>query len=373
MANRPPASGSARVERIPVAVLGATGSVGQRFVSLLADHPWFEPAALTASERSAGRPYGEAVRWVQTEPLPPAAAGMELGPTSPARTAGCPLVFSALDAAVAGPAERAFRDAGHTVVSNARSHRMERLVPLVVPEVNGDHLGLVAEQRRTCGGAGAIVTNPNCSTIGLALALKPLVDAFGVEQAHVVTLQAVSGAGLPGLPGLRILDNVIPFIPDEEEKIEAETQKILGRLEPGGVADHGIRISAQCTRVPVVDGHMLCVSLRLSRRARLPEVREALESFSAEPQALGLPSAPSRPVLLLDAADAPQPRLHRDLERGMAAVVGRLRPCPLFDVKFVVLSHNTLRGAAAGALLVGEQLVARGLLPGRVAPTADRP
>ena len=349
--------------RIPVAVLGATGSVGQRFVALLADHPWFEIAALTASARSAGKPYGEVVSWVLPTPPPAAAAGMVVQPTEPAPITSCPMVFSALDAEVAGPAELAFAAAGSMVVSNARSHRMDPDVPLVVPEINGDHLSLIAAARRDAG-AGAIVTNPNCSTIGLVLALKPLVDAFGVEKLHVVTMQAVSGAGLSGLSSLRILDNLIPHIAGEEEKIEAETRKILGSVVDGRITEHGVVVSAQCNRVPVTDGHVLCVSVALERRASIADVRAALESFSGEPQELQLPSAPGRPIVYLDDPDAPQPRLHREIEGGMAAVVGRLRSCPLLDFKFVVLSHNTLRGAARGALLVGEQIVARGLLTG---------
>jgi len=350
--------------RIPVAVLGATGSVGQRFVALLADHPWFEIAALTASDRSAGQPYGEVVSWVQSTPLPAGAVDLVVQPTEPAAATSCPMVFSALDAKVAGPAEQAFAAAGCMVVSNARSHRMDSDVPLVVPEINGDHLSLVAVDRRARAGGGAIVTNPNCSTIGLALALKPLVDAFGVEKLHVVTMQAVSGAGLPGLASLRILDNVIPHIAGEEEKIEAETRKILGTVVDGRIAEHAVAISAQCNRVPVVDGHVLCVSVALERRASIADVRGSLESFSGEPQRLQLPSAPRHPIVYLDDPDAPQPRLHREIEGGMAVVIGRLRSCPLLDFKFVALSHNTLRGAARGALLVAEQVVARGLLTG---------
>jgi aspartate-semialdehyde dehydrogenase len=349
-----------RKERIPVAVLGATGSVGQRFVALLAEHPWFELAALTASERSAGKPYGEVVQWVQSTPLPAAAAERVVQPTRPSSAGGCPLVFSALDAEVAGTAELAFAEAGCLVVSNARNHRMDPAVPLMVPEVNAEHLALIEGSRGE--GGGAIVTNPNCSTIGLVLALKPLADAFGLTRAHVVTLQAVSGAGIPGLPSLRILDNVIPHIAGEEEKIEAETRKILGRLVEGRIADYEIVISAQCNRVPVVDGHLICVSVGLERRASVADLRAAFENFTGEPQRLLLPSSPGRPIVYLEDPDAPQPRLHREIEGGMAAVVGRLRKCPLLDFKFVVLSHNTLRGAARGSLLVAEQIVARARL-----------
>ncbi len=350
--------------RLPVALLGATGSVGQRFVALLADHPWFEIVALCASDRSAGRLYAESARWLQTSPLPASAASMRVLPADPARLPDCPLVFSALDAAVAGEIESAFAGDGRLVVSNSRNHRLEPAVPLVVPEVNADHLELIEVQRRDNPSGGAIVTNPNCSTIGLVLALKPLQDAFGLRAANVVTLQAVSGAGLPGIPSFEILDNVVPHIAGEEEKLEVETGKILGRLGERAIERCPIVISAQCNRVPVIDGHTLCVSVGLEREAAPAAVRDALESFRGEPQALGLPSAPARPVHFLDAPSGPQPRLHRDNDRGMAATVGRLRPCPLLDYKFVVLSHNTLRGAAGGALLLAELVAARGFVPG---------
>ena len=361
------------MRKIPVTVLGATGSVGQRFVALLAEHPWFELAALAASERSAGKSYGEAAPWVQSTPLPKRIAALPVSAASPESVPPTPLVFSSLDAEVAGPVEREFAAAGALVISNAKSHRMDPDVPLVVPEVNADHLALVLAQRRARGGAGAIVTNPNCSTIGLALALKPLVDAFGVSRVGIVTLQAVSGAGLPGLPSLRILDNVIPFIAGEEEKIEAETCKILGRLEQDRIVELPLTLSAQCNRVPVVDGHTLCVSVGLERRADLSEVLAAFDAFPSASARLELPSAPARPIVRLDAVDGPQPRLHRELEGGMAAVVGRVRPCPLLDFKFVVLSHNTLRGAARGALLVGELAVKQGLVAHAEALSVARP
>lgn len=349
--------------RIPVAVLGATGSVGQRFVRLLADHPWFELAAVTASDRSVGRRYAEAVTWVQEGEIPPAVAELEVLPTEPG--SGWPLVFSALDSAPAGPLETAFAEAGHVVVSNASSHRMDADVPLVVPEVNPDHLEMVRRQRF---GRGAIVTNPNCSTIGLVLVLKPLLDAFGLERVHVATLQALSGAGLPGVPGMQAVDNVIPFIRGEEEKVEAEPRKILGRLAPEGVVPAEVVISAQCTRVPVLDGHTACLSVGLGRRATPAEVGEVLEGFEGEPQRLGLPSAPKPAIVVLGREDGPQPRLHRDAGAGMAVTVGRVRPCPILDLRMVVLSHNTVRGAAGGSVLVGELAVARGLVAGASAP-----
>lgn len=354
--------------RLPVAVLGATGSVGQRFVELLAEHPWFELAAVTASERSAGRTYREAARWFQTRPMPPAVADMVVRETEPEATRGCALVFSALDAAAADGAEPSFADAGHVVVSNARSYRMAPDVPLVVPEVNPDHVELVRHQRWH----GSILTNPNCSTIGLVLALKPLDDAFGVERVNVVSLQALSGAGVPGVPSLQAVDNVVPFIGGEEDKLENEPAKILGKLEGDAIRRHGLRVSAQANRVAVIDGHTLCVSVGLRRKPTEEEMIEAWRGFRGEPQERSLPSAPRRPVHYLEDEDAPQPRLHRDLDGGMAASVGRLRPCPLFDFKFVTLSHNTIRGAAGGALLVAELAAARGLVPGFSPPAGDR-
>lgn len=346
------------MERIPVAVLGATGSVGQRFVSLLAEHPWFELRVLGASGRSDGKTYREAAHWVQTDPMPASVADMKVAACEPARMSACPLVFSALDSSVAGEVEAAFAAAGHLVVTNAKNHRMDPRVPLLVPEVNAGHLDLVSDTTR-----GAILANPNCSTIGLVMALKPLVDRFGVEQAHVVTMQALSGAGVPGVSSLQALDNVIPYIGGEEDKLETETAKILGDLEGGAIAPREIAVSAACNRVAVIDGHLECVSVKLGRAAEPEELIAAWNGFHGEPQERGLPSAPKRPVIYLDAPDAPQPRLHRDVENGMATTVGRLRPCPLFDYKFVALSHNTLRGAAGGALLVAELAVARGLLP----------
>ena len=342
--------------KIPVAVLGATGSVGQRFVTLLADHPWFEIAALTASPRSVGRPYGEAVRWAQEAPLPDPVAAMEVLPTAPPLP--CRLVFSALGSRVAKDAEVELAEAGHFVVSNASSHRMDPDVPLVVPEVNPDHLGLIDVQPYD----GALITNPNCSTIGLVMALKPLADAFGVCEVQAVTLQAISGAGLAGVPSMSMIDNLIPYIDGEEEKIESETRKILGRLHGGAIEPAPVVVSAQVNRVPVIDGHTECVSVRLGQPASLEEVSEVLSSYTAAPQKLGLPTAPERPIVVRSEPDRPQPRLDRGAGDGMTATVGRIRPCPVLDYKFVVLSHNTLRGAAGGALLVAELAVAKNLV-----------
>jgi aspartate-semialdehyde dehydrogenase len=347
--------------RIPVAVLGATGSVGQRFAALLADHPWFTVAFLAASERSAGLPYRQAVRWVQPTPLPERLAEMPVVACRPDAVGECRLAFSALGSAVAEETEAAFAGAGCLVVSNARSHRMHPLVPLVVPEVNPEHLDLAARQRF---GAGRILTNPNCSTIGLTLALKPLVDAFGVEACHVVTMQALSGAGLTGVPGMQVPDNIIPYIAGEEEKFENEAAKILGRLDDEGIAPYSLPISAHCNRVPVSDGHTECVSIRLGAPATPEQMVEAWTSFAGEPQQRELPSAPRPVIHYLTQPDAPQPRLHRDLGAGMAISIGRLRPCPLLDYRFVTLSHNTVRGAAGGSILLAELAMARGLIDG---------
>jgi len=353
-------------ERIPTAVLGATGSVGQRMVSLLEHHPWFELVEATASSRSAGRGYAEACRWLLPTPMPPHAAALEVLPSDSELSA--PLVLSALDAAVAGPIEERLAAAGHLVVSNARSHRMRPDVPLLVPEINPEHLQLVRSQPYE---RGAIVTNPNCSTIGLVLALKPLADAFGLEAVHVVTLQAASGAGYPGVPSLDLVDNVVPFIGGEEEKMECETRKILGALGPDGITEADLPVSAQCNRVPVLDGHTECVSVRLGRTATAAEIIEAWRGFTAEPQWLQLPTAPDRPILYDDGEASPQPRLHRDAGRGMTATIGRLRRCSIFDFKFVVLSHNTVRGAAGGSLLAAELAVAKRVVPGLEPPRGE--
>ncbi|MDH3745204.1 MAG: aspartate-semialdehyde dehydrogenase [Acidobacteriota bacterium] len=344
--------------RIPVAVLGATGTVGQRFITLLAEHPWFEIRALTASDRSTGKHYKDAVQWMQESPLPSEVASMVLLPTQPDSADGCRLAFSALASSVATEAEIALASAGILVVSNAGSHRMDPDVPLVVPEVNPDHLELATLQKFD---RGAILTNPNCSTIGLVLPLKPLDDLFGVEAVHVVTMQALSGAGMPGVPGMRSLDNVVPWIPREEEKVEQETCKILGRLTDTGIDAAPVRVSAACNRVPVLDGHLACVSVSLRKTPPRAELEAAWRSFRGEPQTLALPTAPPLPVIVLEGDDVPQPRLHRGLGGGMAASVGRLRSCPLLDFRFVTLSHNTLRGAAGGALLLAELAVRKGI------------
>ena len=347
---------------IRVGVLGATGAVGQRFVQLLDGHPWFELAALAASERSAGRRYAEACTWKLATPMPERAAGLVVRPAEPGLE--CDVVFSALDAGVAGPIEEAFAAAGYAVLSNARNHRMADDVPLLVPEVNAEHAALIAVQRKKRGWKGFIATNPNCSTATLVLALAPLERRFGLKAVAVTTLQAISGAGYPGIPSLDILANVVPFIAGEEEKIERETRKILGRLGPGGGAVEPLPavVSATTTRVPVVDGHTESVFVTLGSEPGVDAVREALRGFRGPPQERGLPSAPEHPVLVLDADDRPQPRLDIERERGMASMVGRVRACPLLGYKFIVLGHNTIRGAAGAAILNAELLQSQGLL-----------
>lgn len=352
--------------RIPVGILGATGTVGQRMVRLLEGHPWLRVAYVAASDRSAGRPYREAVRWLQDAPIPEDVANLEVMPTlesgAPPGTADeAPLVLSALDASVAGEAESAYSARGLLVVSNARNHRMDPDVPLLIPEVNPGHLDLLDRQPTAPGG---IVTNPNCSSIGLALSLKPLHDAFGVRQVHVVTLQAVSGAGIPGVSSMEVLDNVIPFISGEEEKVERECRKVLGVLGDGGVRAADITVSAQCNRVPVLDGHLECVSVGFERTPEPDEAARVLAEFRGRSQALALPSAPRRPIHVLEGEADPQPRLHRGIEKGMSVSVGRLRACPLLGLRYVVLSHNTVRGAAGGALLAAELATAHGRVPG---------
>jgi aspartate-semialdehyde dehydrogenase len=346
--------------RVPVAVLGATGTVGQKFVRLLAEHPWFEITALAASDQSAGRPYGEVVRWRETVALPDRIAGMTVARSAPPLPAR--IVFSALDAEVAKEIEQGFARAGALVVTNTRVHRMEADVPLMIPEINADHLALVSRQRAQRRWPGAILANPNCSTAGLVLALAPLQRAFGMDKAFVATMQATSGAGYPGVPSLDILGNVIPFIGGEEEKMERETCKILGTLAADGVAPAPIALSVHANRVAVVDGHFEVVSAGLRRRATPDEAIAALREFRGPERVRTLPSSPAQPVEVDLRPDRPQSRL--DLERGggMTVTVGRVRPCPVLDLRFALLSHNTIRGAAGAAVQIAELLVAEGLV-----------
>lgn len=353
-------SAAAATDRIPVAVLGATGSVGQRFIQLLENHPWFRLHEVVASERSAGKRYGEAADWRLESLLPKSASTLEvksLGADLESR-----ILFSGLDSSVAGEAEDEYANRGCAVVSNARNHRMDDDVPLLIPEVNAEHVEAIEAQRKRRGSKGYIVTNPNCSVVGLAMALAPLERAFGIDKVQVTTMQAISGAGYAGVASYAILDNVIPFIGGgEEDKIEKEPRKILGRWR-SKFEDAPMTISAQVNRVPTIDGHLMTISLKLRDKASIEDIRAAIESFEAEPQRLGLPLAPRRPLHYIDSPDRPQPRLDRDRERGMAVSVGRLRPCPILDVRMVALVHNTIRGAAGVAILNAELLKARGLL-----------
>ena len=349
-------------QKIPVAILGATGAVGQRFVSLLAAHPWFEVAVLTGSERSIGKPYGEVVHWLLPDALPPAVAAIRVQSTDV--VADVPLAFSALPTEQALEGEARWAAGGVLVSTNASSYRMHPDVPLLIPEVNADHLGLLETQRQQRGWSGGIVANPNCASITLTMALKPLHDAFGLQKVLVTTLQAVSGAGYPGVPSLDILDNIIPNIGDggEEAKLESEPRKILGYLESGAVRLAAVQFSANVTRVAVVDGHTAVASVAFERPPSVEEAIAVLAAFRGPASVRSLPTAPPLPIVVRPERDRPQPRRDRDLYGGMGTTVGRVRPCPLFDLKFVVMSHNTVRGAAGGAILNGELLVAEGVV-----------
>lgn len=342
------------MQKVSVAVLGATGTVGQKFVRLLENHQLFEVSELVASERSAGKQYADAVSWKQETAIPPAVAEMEVKPLSADLRSH--LLFSGLDSSVAGEAETRFARRGHTVISNSSNHRMDSDVPLTIPEINPDHFELVRRQQ----GPGAIITNSNCSTMFLAMVLAPLDRAFGVEAVQVTTMQAVSGAGYPGVSSMDILGNVVPFIRNEEEKMEEEAKKILGKLSDDGIVPHEMTVSAQCNRVPVFDGHMEAVSLKLERKADVPDIRAALEEFRGLPQERNLPSAPQRPIVVMNEADRPQPARDVWIESGMAAVVGRIRSCSVLDYKMMILGHNTVRGAAGAAILNAEAYHALG-------------
>jgi aspartate-semialdehyde dehydrogenase len=347
--------------KIPVGILGATGTVGQRFIQLLHEHPWFEITWLAASDRSAGKLYPEAAKWNLATPIPAKIAAMKVSAAAPDSSTP-KLVFAALDATAAQQIEPGFAEAGHAVVSNSSAFRMAEDVPLIIPEVNGDHVPLIKTQKWYKKNGGFMVTNPNCSAIGLVLALAPLHRRFGIDKIFVATMQAISGAGYPGVPSMDILGNVIPYIAKEEDKMEAETRKLLGSLNGSRVIDADLTLSAHCNRVAVEDGHTESVSLKLRKLATAEEIIEAWNEFRCLPQKLKLPTAPEQPVIYESAPDRPQPRLDRDRGNGMSAVCGRLRPCNIFDWKFTVLSHNTIRGAAGAAVLNGELLKAQGYL-----------
>ena len=347
------------MQRQKIGILGATGMVGQRFIQLLEHHPWFEVAWLAASDKSSGKRYGDAAKWKLDTALPAYIAEM---PVSPATPEGAPrIIFAALDSDIARELEPKFAAAGCAVISNSSAYRMQEDVPLVIPEVNADHLPLLENQSWRKQSGGYIVTNPNCCAIGLVLALKPLEEHFGIESLFVTTMQAVSGAGYPGVASLDILGNVVPYIKSEEEKLQEETLKLLGSLKGSRIEMLDARVSAHCNRVPVEDGHMESVSIKLRRPATREQILAAWSEF--KPLAgQDLPTAPAQPIEFVAADDRPQPRLDRMRGNGMASTVGRLRPCTLLDWKFTVLSHNTIRGAAGAALLNAELLVSLGKL-----------
>lgn len=347
--------------RWPVAVLGATGAVGQTFVRLLVNHPWFELRELGASSRSAGKRYGDAAAWREGE-LPGAFAEREVVPCDPAAISA-PVVFSALDAAVAGETEAAFARAGKIVLSNAKTYRMEADVPLVIPEINGDHLALLDAQRRGRGWSGGIVTNANCSATVIALALAPLHERFRLRNVVVTTMQAISGAGYPGVASLDILGNVIPFIGDEEEKIETELGKLLGERNGDAVRHAAFTVSAHANRVPVEHGHTACISASFETPPTVEQVREALRNWRGFEKVHGLPSAPARPIIVLEESSRPQPRRDVDAGAGMCVSVGRIRPDNVLDIRLVALGHNTIRGAAGGSVLNAELLASMDQLP----------
>ncbi|MBS7646271.1 aspartate-semialdehyde dehydrogenase [Candidatus Bathyarchaeota archaeon] len=346
-----------------VAILGATGAVGQRFIQLLHNHPWFEIEVLAASEKSAGKPYREVCNWILESKMPREVAEMPVVHSdvkSVEKAGNIDFVFSALPSDVAGPVEEEFAKT-YPVFSKASTHRLKEDVPLLIPEVNPEHLELVETQKKRRGWDGFISTDPNCSTIQLAITLKPLMD-FGLKTVIVSTMQALSGAGFPGVPSLSIIDNVVPYISGEEEKIELETLKILGKLENGKVQPANIKVSASCNRVDVKDGHLECVFVELEKDVSLEEIKDAFRNFRGEPQRLKLPSAPQNPIVVREEKDRPQPRFDRDEGNGMSVVVGRIRRDPVLTIKYLCLGHNTIRGAAGAGLLSAELAAKKGYI-----------
>ncbi len=344
------------MNQIPVAVLGATGTVGQKFVTLLHNHPQFRITELVASPRSAGKPYHEACNWKQPGLIPADYAALVV--KSIEEPLASRILFSGLDSSVAGEAESRYAEAGHVVISNSKNHRMDPDVPLIIPEINSDHFALVKRQKHK----GALITNSNCSTMFLAMALAPLHAEFGIEAVQVTTLQAISGAGYPGVASMDIMGNIVPYIGDEEDKLETEPMKILGTLTDKGVQSAEFAVSATCTRVPVFDGHTESVSIRFKRKPSVEQVKECLMRFQGPAELQDLPSAPKQPIVVLEENDRPQPLRDLWLENGMATVVGRVRECPVMGVKLVLLGHNTVRGAAGAAILNAEAFVKLGYL-----------
>lgn len=351
-------------KKIPVGVLGATGMVGQRFIELLQDHPWFELVALAASERHSGRPYGEVVSWrLPNSDISSAIAVLPVVACTPEALPNVKIVFSALPGEVAGEIEIAFAQAGVAVFSNAKNHRMAADVPILIPEVNADHIAAIAQQQQQRGWSGFIVTNANCASTPLVMALKPLQLAFGIRKVLITTMQSISGAGYPGLPSYDILDNVIPYIGGEEEKLESETLKMLGEWQEGrGFVAAPLVVSAHCNRVATREGHLECASVEFERDARPEDVIAAWENYVPESQTVRLPSAPEKALIYRREIDRPQTLRDRDAGKGMSVTLGRLRRCPILSYKFVALAHNTIRGAAGGSVLNAEWCVSKGLL-----------
>jgi len=348
------------MRKLKVGILGATGMVGQRFIQLLENHPQFEITSVAASDRSQGKNYGDACTWRLGGEMPQAVRGLKV--QAPTPTLDCDLVFSSLPGDIARETEGSFAEAGYPVISNSSAFRMDEDVPLLIPEVNHEHLGLLERQRRRYPSGGYIVTNPNCSTIMIALALAPLQTVFGVSETVATTLQALSGAGYPGVASLDIIDNVLPYIGGEEEKIETETVKILGTFANDRIQTAPMKVSAQCHRVHVSDGHLAAVRVRLKKAAKIEELHEAFAAYRSLPQELGLHSAPQSPIVVRDEPDRPQPKADRDAGQGMTVTIGRLFPDAVLDYRFVALSHNTVRGAAGAAILNAELLIAKGYL-----------
>ena len=348
------------MNRIKVGILGATGSVGQRFVELLENHPYFEVTHLCASEKSAGNLYGDLMksRWKISSSIPDYAKNIKITAPDPKETEGVKLVFSGLDASIAGEVEKNYAEAGVYVISNSKNHRTDPIVPVLSAEVNPEHLDVLDFQKTK----GKIITNSNCTIMGVTISLKPLHDAFGIEQMMLFSMQAISGAGYPGVPSMDILGNVVPHIGGEEEKAELEPLKCLGSVKNGRIENADFAISAHCNRVPVMDGHTVCVSVKLKKKATEKEILDLWRNFSGEPQKMGLPMAPLNPIVYREEVDRPQPRLDIMTDKGMATVIGRLRKDPIFDFKYVVLSHNTIRGAAGAALLNAEMIYKKNLL-----------
>eukprot|EP00741_Cyanophora_paradoxa_P010682 tig00020538_g10324.t1 len=350
-------------DKLKVGVLGATGSVGQKFVQLLEGHPWFDLTFLGASPRSAGKLYADAVNWKQASLLPKDTAALKVTECVPNYFQGCDLVFSGLDADYAGPIEEDFAKAGIPVFSNAKNHRMDDDVPILIPHINADHLNIVAQQKKNRGyDKGFIVTNANCSTTALTIGLKPIMDNFGIEKFIVFTMQAISGAGYPGLPSMDILDNVVPYIGGEEEKMQIEPIKILGKCDGTKFIDAPMTVAAHCNRVHVLDGHTECVSIKLKTPATPEQVKAVMASYTSEAQTLKLPSSPEFPIVVSEEPNRPQPRLDRMRGNGFTVTVGRVRPCQIFDIKFVLFGHNTIIGAAGGSIQNAELAKVKGLL-----------